>query len=441
MYYDQTTQAACPNADLSNVKDSMEPTMTFRIMFPVLLLVLLSLCNLSRAIAQQYPVAGSSYTIQYHPVRGTTFSSAKSLMLIYAFDFWNIRYGTRLALWQNILRPDTNRVHSAQMRRDGDSWKATIDIPQDAALLSWIVGDGTYLDGNNEKTYVEYIRDSSGKVVRNARFYNIQFMKLAGEEVGTMIREMEREISDYPDNFPAYHQYFSLLLEQGRGNPRVQERISNRLRELETRYRDDMDFQNLAAQTWYYVLQNQKTGLDIRSRIPVDKMWPQVARMFDREATMEQERERQTTRRSRRAELLNAELPTFNINNAQGEKSAFPREHGRPVVLLFWASTSENSTAMIADVLQMIGEYNLNDIEVVLVNLDPDESNAREFAKSKNIPLELYFNQGATLQILGVDSLPTVFLVDRDNIIRSIVVGYAAMQLEELRIVLRAIGR
>jgi hypothetical protein len=56
------------------------------------------------------------------------------------------------------------------------------------------------------------------------------------------------------------------------------------------------------------------------------------------------------------------------------------------------------------------------------------------------LPHVLY-NQGATLAILGIDSLPTLLAVDSRNVIRSIQVGFTAAQVEEVRALLPSLKR
>ena len=84
--------------------------------------------------AQFMPVAGTPIDILYKPLAGHAFVSADSLQLVYTFNLWGSRYGTRLALLENTLRPDTQLVRRARLERAGGMWKARIEIPPSAAL-------------------------------------------------------------------------------------------------------------------------------------------------------------------------------------------------------------------------------------------------------------------------------------------------------------------
>jgi peroxiredoxin len=410
----------------------------YRIIFPFLCLSLFLLPASPALQAQKGPVAGTRHTVTYIAPHASPLASAEQLTMLYVFDFWNTRYGTRLALWQNVLRPDTSRLHSATLVKGPGGWSATIDIPADAALLSYIVGDGTHIDGNNEKTYTSYIYDANGKPLRNARFFNIPFLRLARAELGSIVQEAEREIADFPENFPAYHQYFQLLLEQAKGSARVQERIATRLEQLEKRYGEDTEFLNMAAETWYYVMQDQEKAMEYRSRITPAQQWPQVFRMFDHSAKQEEERQRRLQAEQFRRALVNARLPVFNLHDRGGGKIGFPQADGKVRVIVFWASTSANSARMLAMVREAVQSGAASAIEVLAVSVDTDEQKAVEQFTRENYPFTLLFNQGATLQLLGVDGIPMTYVVDGEGVVRSILAGFEPAHAEALRSVLAA---
>ncbi|MDT8323545.1 MAG: redoxin domain-containing protein [Bacteroidota bacterium] len=391
--------------------------------------------------AQAGPVAGSTFTVLYNPPADSPLADAAEVTLIYVFDFWNVRYGTRLALWQNVLSPDTSRVRYARMERAGESWAADIPIPSDAALLSYIVTDGTHVDGNEQKTWVRYVMNGDGKPVMNARFYNIPFLKLARAEIGVLIREAEREVVDWPENFRAYQQYFTLLLEQAKGSPRTQERIAGRIAELEEQYGTDPGFLNMAAEVWYYVLQDQARALEYRKRIEPSAMWPQVFAMVDRQGTQQDEVDRVSQNQQRRRALIGNVLPEFNLRDAAGAKVAFPRRNGTPLVLLFWASTSERSCNMLDALRAAVAPLPEDALDIVAVSVDLEEKKALEHFSGQAMPFELLFNQGSTLHLLGVDSIPVTILVDGEDTVRDILVGYDTDIASGLRTALTALLR
>lgn len=404
-------------------------------------LVFLALILPATLPAQSGPTAGGTFTVLYNPPADSPLADASEAILVYVFDFWNVRYGTRLALWQNVLDPDTSRVRYARMERAGESWAADIPVPANAALLSYVVTDGTHMDGNEQKTWVRYVLGSDGKPVMNARYFNIPFLKMAREEIGVLIREAEREVTAWPENFRAYQKYFALLLEQSKGSPRTQERIAGRIEELEKRFGADPGFLNMAAEVWYYVLQDQARALEYRKRIEPSAMWPQVFAMADRQGTQQSEADRARQSAERRTALIGETLPDFNLHDANGEKVAFPRSGGTPLVLLFWSSTSDKSRGMLDALQDALASLPGSALDVVTVSLDLEADKAREYFAAQSLPFELLFNQGSTLHLLGVDSIPIVFLVDGENTVREILVGYEPGRTGALRAALTELLR
>ena len=416
----------------------MKPTL-FIAMLTVLVHVTVLVHAVPAAAQNSGPVEGEMHTVVYNPPKNSSLADAASLDLVYVFDLWNRRYGTRLALWYNVLRPDTGRVHFARMRKEGGSWKAEIPIPEGASLLSYIISGPQAMDGNGEKTFTRYVLNEQGEPVMNARYFNIPFLRLARAPIGELVREAEREISAYPENFRAYHQYFKLLLEQGKGSPRTQERIANRIARMEKDYGERTEFLNMAAETWFYILQDPEKALEYRNRIPSDKLWPQVLRIYDREEKQRQEIARMTAAEQRRAELRGAELPSFNLRDASDGKVAFPRGDGKAMVLVFWASTSERSRDLLTALDIIADEAGSAPLQVTAVCLDANPEEGAAWFAGEGLPFELLYNQGSALQMLGVDSIPIVYFVDAENIVRDIMVGYDVRRRDALRVSVRSI--
>lgn len=379
----------------------------------------------SELVAQPYPHSGQQFTLRYLGRSHGSFAPDDRLQLLYVFDFWNVRYGTRLALWNNVLRPDTTRLKKAAMTRVQDGWEAVIDIPADAALLSYVVSNGKSIDGNDEQTYVEYVRNAADEPVKNARFFNVQFMRLARREMGVLLNEAGLEISAYPDNFPAYHQYFSIMLEQDKGSARSQQRIIQKIDELEKSYSTDPEFLNMAARTYYYLLQDPETALSYRAKIPVEKLWPEVMRIFDRDARNEEQQERNDRMQGIRDKLSNAPLPEFQLRSYDGGKVNFPGKGGKPSILCFWMEGSEKSRNMLRDLAAFHGRFGER-IDIVAVCVDRDQDRTVAYLKQHPLPFTALHNQGNTLFKLGVESVPTTFIVDKDNIVYDAYVGYSA---------------
>lgn len=177
-----------------------------------LLVTLIMACGITSAKSQSVgPIAGKTYTLTYSPALSGILQDAKQIWIVYVFDYW----GTKAHqvqkgesgdsdLLDNVLDPDSGRATKVLMTKDGGSWQVNIAVPSDAALLSYYFTDGIQYDFNDKKTYVSYVFNENGRPVRNARFRNVDFLIMAGENHQAVIDELEKEITDYPDNYLAH---------------------------------------------------------------------------------------------------------------------------------------------------------------------------------------------------------------------------------------------
>ena len=162
-----------------------------------------------------HPVRGHAFTLTYDASASKVFKAPKSLTAVYVFDYWGTMVQQKLRgeggdgdLYKNVLDPDPERVHRAELTRDGPRSRAQIDIPADAQLLSYYITDGTRWDDNGRRTYVSYVYDESGRPVRGARLANVDFMIMAGRSYADIVEELKQEITDHPDNLVAHVVYW-----------------------------------------------------------------------------------------------------------------------------------------------------------------------------------------------------------------------------------------
>jgi hypothetical protein len=163
--------------------------------------------------AQELPIAGRPYVVSYDAQNIGILRDAGAITLVYVFDFWSTRAiskSTAAYLFGNVLDPDPTRVHRVEMKQSGGIWKAVIDIPPDAALLSYYFIGGEKNDYNRNNTYVSYICNEQGVPVRNARFRNISFLVMAQKGTVDQLAEITAELKAYPDNYVALIPYWML---------------------------------------------------------------------------------------------------------------------------------------------------------------------------------------------------------------------------------------
>ncbi|MDH7515838.1 MAG: TlpA disulfide reductase family protein [Bacteroidota bacterium] len=402
--------------------------------------IVFSLCALAavlsaashRSPAQTRPVAGSPVDIVYRPTSASPLYNADTLEIVYAFNYWGKRYGTRLALWENVLRPDSGQEHRAPMTKNGVEWTARIDVPESAALLSYYVTDGVHRDDNGEKTYVSYVYGSDGKPVRNARYFMSLFLALARADLETRIREVQEETAAYPDNFRAWAVLFSMWFERDKGSEKCRSRILEQLADLERRFPEDNGFLNLAARTYYYTLHDIPTALAVKEKIPVAAQWPDVVLIYDREKKAEEERRRELERKQTRAALIGAEAPAVPYADSARVKHSIREHRGNVVLLVFWASVSPQSRRALERIATLAERVNRSDFRVVAVNVDADENEARRFLAAAQLPFIHGFQQGSIVPEYGVDRIPQLFVIDRQSVIRA---EYTGLRDEDVQAV------
>jgi len=163
--------------------------------------------------AQNLPIVGKRFTSSYNPQTAGILADAKAITMVYVFDYWSIRATSDRnpsTLFFNVTNPDPALVNRVELKQDGGIWKAEIEIPANASLLSYYFAAGEKNDYNHNNTYVSYLYNENGTPVRNARFRNIDFLQMALKSMTDQLSEISDELKDYPDNYVAYVPYWML---------------------------------------------------------------------------------------------------------------------------------------------------------------------------------------------------------------------------------------
>jgi hypothetical protein len=401
------------------------------------LLAALTACAAPLA-AQLRPVAGFPIDIMYRLEAASPLAGAEHIDLVYAVNFWGTRYGTRLALLENVLRPDSGRAHRVPMTRSSDGWKATIELDTNAAVFSYYFTDGKRRDDNGEKTYVAYVYGADGKPVRNAHFYMTSFLDLARKDLDTRLKEAEEETIRWPENFRAYTLYFTLLFERDKGRDKCRKQILEQLENLKQKYWQNEEYMNLAARTFYYLLHDEETAMQIKKDIPVNRLWPDVFMIYDREAKAEERRRLELERSQRRSAILNTELPASTYYDTAMVKQPL-RQPNTALLLIFWASSSEQSVAALVRLNALRARYASKQVKLIAINLDSDERAGRQKITSLALPVEHGFRIGTMLADLGIDGIPTVLFVDTQGMVRKVSAGFGSADESEIEAALGAL--
>jgi peroxiredoxin len=96
---------------------------------------------------------------------------------------------------------------------------------------------------------------------------------------------------------------------------------------------------------------------------------------------------------------------------------------GQVVLLVFWAASSPQSLYWLQGFLNQASSFPQN-TTVVMVSLDEDRDAAQEIVKDLNLPYPVLFDgkgwESSGVRALGINSMPTVWVLDREGRLRSI---------------------
>jgi peroxiredoxin len=125
----------------------------------------------------------------------------------------------------------------------------------------------------------------------------------------------------------------------------------------------------------------------------------------------------------KRVRLL-GEVIALHFTSQQGREINIEDFHGKPVILLFFADFSPPSTKAIADVQRNLNALPKGGVEVVGVSLDKTPETLAGVVKTHGLTWPVEFDgkgwESPTVRSLGVNALPTVWLIDQKGRLRSL---------------------
>lgn len=394
-----------------------------------IILVLLVLA--SSLYAQPKPVSGGTFTVTYDPTIKGILENSNEITLVYVFDYWNTlpsAPNNGLDLFRNVQTPDSSRVFKEKMTKEGKLWKASIQIPENVSLLSYILTDGKSTDYNRRKTYVSYIYNGKQKPVRNARFSNVDFMVMAGKSLDDQIHELEAEIKDYPDNFTARFAYWVKRLDNVREYSELQKarkEFETYYTKLKKKYKDNYDVLNNEVRTYdqyRYTLGRlynneymmvERTYRDLMAEIPVDKMSPQVRRSYD---IIKRNEEGQKFNES----IVGKDAPEFEFETINGEKMKLSGFKGKFVLLDFWGTWCGPCVGEIPNLVKAYKQFKEKGFEIISISSDyingkKDKDYLKKFTGEKEMTWNHVLDEGKIHQSYRINHWPTLYLLDKEG--------------------------
>jgi peroxiredoxin len=125
----------------------------------------------------------------------------------------------------------------------------------------------------------------------------------------------------------------------------------------------------------------------------------------------------------RRVRMLGQVVP-LQFTSVQGKEIHGEDYHGKPLILLFFAEFSAPSIKAVAEVQRDLATLPKGAAEVVGVSLDKAPEKLADVLKTHGVAWPVEFDgkgwEGSTVRSLGINALPTVWLIDQQGRLRSL---------------------
>jgi len=358
---------------------------------------------------------------------------SENVKIVYVFDYWAALYSSYSGaekLFENVLLADSARTTTVSMKKVEDQWLATIKIPKDAALLSYYFTDGKKFDYNDNKTYVSYIYNETGKPVKNARFRNIDFLEMASASGEEIIAEAEAEVADYPKNWIAQivckrkifekAENFTALISQMEKAEADYAALVKRFGETDSLKQVKAGwhfeyFRNIYAMAGKIARTHVNKFREIMSSVPVEN---QFGSMKENYAGMLEADRRQTENADFMENLKGNEAPDFEFETIAGKKGRLKDFRDNYVLLEFWSMGCGPCISEIKNLQKAYDDFNSKGFEILSVCADNvSRENFEKFLSEKGITWHqvLENDERSVCTLYKVNHYPTFILIDPDG--------------------------
>lgn len=118
--------------------------------------------------------------------------------------------------------------------------------------------------------------------------------------------------------------------------------------------------------------------------------------------------------------------PDFSLQTADGQSIRLSDLRGRPVLVNLWTSWCPPCRQEMPAMQQAYADFHDQGFEILAVNATNQDSlpDAQQFAADLSLTFPILLDtQGEVSQLYQLRSLPTSFFIDREGVIREVVIG------------------
>ena len=134
-------------------------------------------------------------------------------------------------------------------------------------------------------------------------------------------------------------------------------------------------------------------------------------------------------------ETIGQKAPDFTLSTLDGKKVSLKDFKGKKVVVLdFWATWCPPCRRAMPIVQEVSNELKDKDVVFLAVNIDEDKAKVPDFVKNAGITLTVLLDtDGKVANSYNVTSIPRMFIIDKNGIIKAGHSGFSAEMKEELK--------
>lgn len=117
-------------------------------------------------------------------------------------------------------------------------------------------------------------------------------------------------------------------------------------------------------------------------------------------------------------------IPDLALESSAGERISLSAQRGKPVVVIFVASWCEVCREEMPTMVETFRAHQPHAVVFLGVDVYEDRDTAKRFREEFQVPFPLLVDaDGAVTTRFRVYGTPTTFFIDRDGILRDVVVG------------------